>query len=130
MKAISPNKTKEGVAGAIFLGTFFQCVLCLIGKMSEGSYAIHMPLIDYFIIGVIGSTLAVLGDLIESFMKRCSNLKDSGTLLKEHGGILDRFDSFFICVFFIYWWSLEYVRFKASEEYSPDKVHILQFLRM
>ena len=56
--------------------------------------------------------LSVLGDLIESFLKRCSNMKDSSNLLGAHGGMLDRIDSMLLTVPFVLWYALQYDDYK------------------
>jgi len=124
-KTISPKKTFEGVAGAIFLPTFVMCLFYGIGQLSDGKYALKMPLLDYLFLGIVCSCLSILGDLIESFLKRCGNRKDSGSLLPEHGGILDRIDSMLLVLPFLYWYVLEYLDFTHSENYDFDNVHIL-----
>ena len=84
MPHISPNKTAEG-----YLGGFVGCILtgwifaCLFGL----PYQIGLTF------GVLAGILAPLGDLFESKLKRTCGVKDSGTLLPGHGGVLDRFDS-------------------------------------
>lgn len=124
-KTISPKKTVEGVIGGIFLATFFNCLWYLVGYYSDGKYALKMPLLDYIFLGVVCACLAVLGDLIESFLKRCGNLKDSGNMLPEHGGVLDRVDSMLLVLPFLYWYVLEYLDYTHSENYDFDNVHIL-----
>ena len=87
--AISPKKTWEGfagsalatiVAGAILLPTLLH------GHWWQG-----------VVIGVAAVAAAVLGDLAESMIKRDLDIKDMGTLLPGHGGILDRIDSLLFC---------------------------------
>jgi phosphatidate cytidylyltransferase len=82
---ISPGKTWEGVAGAM-LGVlaYVLCVLYVSG-MSQ-----NYVLIFFAMTGVMFS---VMGDLFESAIKRLAGVKDSGTLLPGHGGLLDRIDA-------------------------------------
>ena len=68
--------------------------------------------------------LAILGDILASFLKRCANLKDCGTILGPHGGFLDRFDSMWLVYPFMYWYSLEYLDYTHSPNYDFDKVHL------
>jgi len=81
---ISPGKTWEGVAGAM-LGALVYVVLA----MSVSGLSQRYSLILFAIVGV---ALSVVGDLFESAIKRLAGVKDSGTLLPGHGGLLDRID--------------------------------------
>ncbi|MDC7955358.1 phosphatidate cytidylyltransferase [Fusobacterium simiae] len=88
---ISPKKSVEGAIGSIvFTGLIFALFIVIIGK-DKGD--ITNEIIIAFILGVIISIVAQIGDLIESLFKRECGVKDSGTILMGHGGILDRFDS-------------------------------------
>lgn len=82
---VSPKKTLEG---AIF-GILASIVTALVGGSYLGWHPFWAGLFGF----LIGGT-ALLGDLIESLMKRSARLKDSGTLIPGHGGILDRCDSY------------------------------------
>lgn len=87
--SISPKKSIEGSIG----GTLFTIlVLFLLDKyflLVPGG----MPLVNVIILGLFISAVAQIGDLGESMFKREFKVKDSGTILRGHGGILDRFDS-------------------------------------
>lgn len=81
---LSPNKTIEGsIAGLIG---------ALIVAMISG-WVIHLPWYHSLAMGVIFGVLSQLGDLSESAIKRELKIKDFGTLVPGHGGVLDRFDS-------------------------------------
>ncbi|HZF01621.1 MAG TPA: phosphatidate cytidylyltransferase [Methylomirabilota bacterium] len=86
---ISPNKTWEGFAGAIFVSTGASLAFVhLFGDHMAGMNWIHAV-----ILGITLSVTAVIGDLIESLFKREAGAKDSGNLFPGIGGILDLLDS-------------------------------------
>jgi CDP-diglyceride synthetase len=60
---------------------------------------------------------------MESFLKRCANVKDSGSMLSEHGGILDRIDSIILVFPYLYWYSLEYLDYTHSPNYDFAKIN-------
>ncbi|MEQ1734716.1 MAG: phosphatidate cytidylyltransferase [Bacteroidia bacterium] len=91
---ISPNKTWEGTLGGVVLA------LCVAGIQAH--YFTHLTCTNWLIIAMIISITGSLGDLVESLLKRSIDVKDSGTLLPGHGGILDRFDGLLIALPFVY----------------------------
>ncbi|HTV61574.1 MAG TPA: phosphatidate cytidylyltransferase [Verrucomicrobiae bacterium] len=86
---ISPNKTWEGFAGAIVLST--AASLTFVYFFHNRMFGMNW--IHAFILGVVLSSTAVVGDLIESLFKREAGVKDSGKLFPGIGGILDLLDS-------------------------------------
>lgn len=91
-KAISPNKTWEGVAGALVLGTIWTVIAYFTGLSGE------VNLLQWSILSLSALLISIVGDLFESLFKRCHNVKDSGNLLPGHGGMLDRIDSLIAAV--------------------------------
>jgi len=84
---ISPGKTWEGSAGSAVFGVAAAYVFSLIFK--------DIQFLHWAIISVIIVVTGTLGDLAESMLKRSVDVKDSGTIMPGHGGILDRFDGVF-----------------------------------
>jgi len=88
-KSISPGKTIEGVVGGVITVFAFGVLLLWAGDVG-GLRGIHILTI---LITAVGFTiLCVLGDLVESYLKRLAGLKNSGTVLPGHGGLYDRID--------------------------------------
>jgi phosphatidate cytidylyltransferase len=83
---VSPNKTWEGAIGGLVLSSAFAA-LASFWFFPELPYKFSIPLA--MVITVIG----MLGDLVESAMKRGAGLKDAAHILPGHGGLLDRLDS-------------------------------------
>ena len=83
---ISPNKTVEGAAGGIAGGLLAGLLFYFLLDIPANLYAIVA-------IGCLISITGMFGDLLESIIKRGTNTKDSGTILRGHGGVFDRTDS-------------------------------------
>lgn len=90
---ISPGKTWEGWLGGTLLSLGVASVLAL--------YLPGLDLVHWLGIAILVSVFGVLGDLSESMLKRSLEVKDSGSLLPGHGGILDRFDSLLMVAPFV-----------------------------
>ena len=86
---ISPKKTWEGLAGSAFL--------CVVAGAVMLPTMLHGHWWQGVITGIAALAAAVFGDLAESMIKRDLAIKDMGTLLPGHGGILDRIDSLLAC---------------------------------
>jgi phosphatidate cytidylyltransferase len=95
---ISPLKSWEGfwggLASSLLISVLFFIIgrYCQIGWMPQFAFS-YFNLWQWMVVGVIISSMATIGDLFESLMKRSCDVKDSGKLIPGHGGILDRFDS-------------------------------------
>ena len=82
-KKISPNKTYEGLIAGIISSVIYGYLVCIFLNLD-------LLIILCFVIGCL---FAFLGDLLISYFKRRSGIKDTGSLLPGHGGLLDRLDS-------------------------------------
>jgi phosphatidate cytidylyltransferase len=82
---VSPNKTWEGFAGGVFLATMASAVLAYF--ILDGDWWVGA------LVGLAVAVAAVTGDLAESAIKRDISVKDMGSIIPGHGGILDRIDS-------------------------------------
>tara|TARA_B110000285_G_scaffold193683_1_gene222864 strand:- start:2257 stop:3075 length:819 start_codon:yes stop_codon:yes gene_type:complete len=96
IERISPNKTWEGTIGGI--------VMTILGGFIIGTLLDSENLWFWIISALFIAPCAGLGDLLESLFKRNANVKDSGSIMPGHGGILDRFDAVLFTVpFFLAW---------------------------
>ena len=86
---LSPNKTWEGYLSGVLTGTLAGAALAALFASLGG----NVDPVGGAIVGFLVSTIAPLGDLGISMIKREMNAKDTGTLLSAHGGALDRIDS-------------------------------------
>jgi phosphatidate cytidylyltransferase len=91
---ISPKKTWEGLLGGL-LGSFTVAYIISL-------FFTELTLTNWLVISFLIVTTGTLGDLVESMYKRSLEIKDSGNILPGHGGVLDRFDGFFISIPFVY----------------------------
>jgi len=97
---VSPNKTVEGsVAGMLASVLIGALLVGQIGPWTTGKGAV---------LGVLVAIGAFVGDLCESMLKRDLGLKDFGSLLPGHGGVLDRFDSLLFCLPIAYYLALQF----------------------
>jgi phosphatidate cytidylyltransferase len=87
LTSISPKKTWEGAIGGLV-----ATIAC--GASFGLIPALHIPWWDGIVIGAFTSVAAQAGDIVESAIKRDARVKDAGSFLAGHGGILDRFDSY------------------------------------
>ena len=104
---VSPKKTWEGAIASLFAGLGVGFLLHQYGlqissallnahliEQKDGFFALQKPpLFPILVLSAILNVAAQLGDLVESLIKRGANVKDSGTILPGHGGMLDRIDA-------------------------------------
>lgn len=84
-ESVSPKKTVEGAAGSIIGGILSAYLISKFMNM-------NIKLIFLVFLGIVVSISAIIGDLVESMFKRDAKVKDSGTFIPGHGGILDKID--------------------------------------
>ena len=90
---LSPKKSWEGFFGGI------------IGAVAMGLVAAYVQDGNYWVwagLALVAAVTGVLGDLVESMFKRAAGVKDSGTLIPGHGGVLDRFDAMLLSAPFVF----------------------------
>jgi phosphatidate cytidylyltransferase len=98
-EAVSPKKTVEGGIGGLVGG--------VVAMLGFGHFWLtpEIPLVDAIVLGLVGSALGQIGDLIESMVKRTFGVKDSGNVLPGHGGMLDRVDALLFVAPLVYYYA-------------------------
>ena len=93
---LSPKKTIEGAVGGV--------ICCLLAAAIFHFFYPATPLAKLLILSVLVAFAGLLGDLVESVLKRQAGIKDSGKIIPGHGGVLDRFDSFLLTAPLVYYY--------------------------
>ncbi|MFH1866149.1 MAG: phosphatidate cytidylyltransferase [Candidatus Eisenbacteria bacterium] len=97
---VSPSKSVEGALGGIV-------VAIVVALVARATIVPLLTVLDALLLGVTAPIMAILGDLVESLMKRDVRIKDTSHALPGHGGMLDRFDSVLFVAPLVYY----YLRF-------------------
>tara|TARA_B100001027_G_scaffold178315_1_gene129609 strand:- start:1425 stop:2054 length:630 start_codon:yes stop_codon:yes gene_type:complete len=92
---ISPNKTYAGV-----IGSYFLSLICL--SIITNLIVFSIKTFHLFLITILLSTVSQVGDIIISYFKRQSKIKNTGKLIPGHGGLLDRIDGMIFAIPFFY----------------------------
>ena len=100
---ISPNKTYSGMLGSFLMPSIFIYIFLNFSNQEFFKFTK-----EFFFFILLISFISQLGDLLVSYFKRKSNIKDTGNIIPGHGGVLDRIDGMifafpFSYLFFIYW---------------------------
>lgn len=101
---ISPNKTVEGAIAGVLGGTLVTLLFGLIFKLIYGQVTVYFWVL--LMVGFINSIVSIFGDLTFSVIKRNCKIKDYGSIMPGHGGMLDRFDSVVFCIPVLYIFSI------------------------
>jgi len=98
--AVSPKKTREGLLGSVLFSTAVSVIASLTYLSGQ------LRTLDAALLGFAGALLGQSGDLVESLIKRSTGVKDSGSLLPGHGGLLDRIDALLVVSPLVYLYTL------------------------
>lgn len=90
---VSPNKSVEGAIGGVAFGIFCACMVKVVFDFFWPTYSAAMPWAIVAPFALVLCIVGIIGDLVESLLKRDADVKDAGSLLPGMGGVLDRIDA-------------------------------------
>jgi phosphatidate cytidylyltransferase len=96
---VSPKKTIEGAIGGFVASLLASCI-------AKWTFFPLLRYKDCILLGILLAVISQLGDLCESLLKRSADVKDSGTILPGHGGILDRVDGVMFAAPVLYYYAI------------------------
>ena len=99
LTSISPNKTYSGAIGGYFFSIFFLTIFFQLSFLFNDKIDF---LFGTYIMIILISSVSQLGDILVSYFKRLSNVKDTGNIIPGHGGLLDRVDGMIFAFPFSY----------------------------
>jgi len=99
---LSPHKTVEGAFGGIIFCILTNLLISLFFKIFSLPKNVDVNYLYVALLAFVGALISIIGDLFFSMIKRCYHVKDFGSVVPGHGGILDRFDSVILVSPFIY----------------------------
>ena len=102
---ISPGKTWEGFAGGLVF-TVIAAFVFTMGIPRLFNLPLDVTWYDAVTLGILVAVASTIGDLAESLLKRGTGVKDSGTIVPGHGGILDRMDSLLFAVVIVFFYAV------------------------
>lgn len=105
---VSPGKTVEGAAGAVAASVVLGLLLKGLADRFAPDLSAQLGWLAVLVLAAVLSVVGIIGDLVESLLKRDAEVKDSGTLLPGTGGILDRIDSNLLAIPVMYYLMLLY----------------------
>jgi phosphatidate cytidylyltransferase len=111
---VSPKKTVEGTIGGILTAVLGGAIVKLVFDVFWPATSAIMGWVPLVVFAVVVAVAGVIGDLIESLLKRDAKVKDAGSLLPGMGGILDRIDSALLGIPIMYYMLLFYVWIKVG----------------
>ncbi len=103
---VSPNKTVEGAIGALFAAVVVAAGMKAGFDQWAPALSMHLGWTATLMLAPVLASFGIVGDLVESLLKRDAKVKDTGTLLPGTGGVLDRIDSNLIAVPVMYYFLL------------------------
>ena len=118
--SISPNKTWAGFIGSLVGALLLSYLVDLAAGFD--------PILVFFVIMLMAAVVSQLGDLMESSIKRKFDVKDSGTIIPGHGGVLDRVDGLVVAAVFI-WLVTLYLSTQIGQSNDLPTVFVNAFLK-